>query len=378
MNDIKLSDVYATVEKWLYVPDRNLIDSVLATALSRKMKEQDSGSAIWLVLSGASSIGKTTLLRALKNGTTTTELPEITSKTLCTKFKGADPLAPQLHNKLVIFPEAGRLMNMHPVERRAIMGQLRDLYDGFSGRFTGADTQKDRELYTNLNVTMVWGTVPALEGTLIFDQVLGTRFLVYRCEIEKDDELLDMAQKNLRHEDQMRKELSEVMTTFIQQQEEKALWDQVEISDDIDFQLRSLAKTLTIMRASCQIDAYTQLPIGQAIREKPARVYKQFVRLYRCLMALDPNYSPEKALRIIKHIAFSSGERIRELILERFRNYYDSGDWVPTNDLANQIHLHYKPVRRELYILWQLGLLDKTEHTDDYNKQIEVWSLKGD
>ena len=382
--NVSLNVVYETIDKWLYVPDKKLIDTILATALSRRIMELDNDLAIWLAIVTASSGGKTTLLEGLltvpdfeqlSRGELgdVIELPEITSKTLNTRYKKAEPLAPKLKNKLVIIPESGRLLNVNAVERRAIFGQLRDLYDKNCARWTGSDTTYDKlkDQMRDINVTLIIGCVPTAERHLIMEQLLGTRFLTYRCNDINEQKVLDKAETNFEHEAQMKSELNQVFRSFIDVYEKKELWNNIEIDDDVKVELRVLSKKLVVMRAMAEIDSYSQMPKGVVSKESPTRCYKQFLRMFKCLMSLDENYSKLRALEVLEHIAYSSGSRERQRILERFEMGF-SKQWVTNKDMVRAVRLPFKIVRRECTILWMLKILDRI---DNLEGEGEAWSL---
>jgi hypothetical protein len=154
----------------------------------------------------------------------------------------------------------------------------------------------------------------------------------------------------------------------------------VRISKQTNSDLQGLAERLAIMRASAKIDLYHREPIGEPTCEFPTRIYDQFRRLYISLMSLQDDYSKDKALDIIKHVADSSGDHIRAKILDFFCSHNPYGTALKTTEVADDLRLGYNTAKPQLYILWQLGYLDK-ETVDDTDRlgrprEAEAWRLK--
>ena len=49
--------------------------------------------------------------------------------------------------------------------------------------------------------------------------------------------------------------------------------------------------------------------------EVPSRLIKQLKRIYISLKSLDDNYTDEKAKQIISHIITSSGDNVRQMVI---------------------------------------------------------------
>lgn len=376
---ITLQDVYDTWEKWLYFKDLRVLDTILAVAVSRQILREYGGDKLWLIIVGPSGCGKNELIRSLnKMEKTVYELPRITSKTLVSGFRGAKDLAPELNDKLVTVPEGTRILGLHGEEKKLLMGQFRDLYDGIAGRITGSG--KRGQLYTNLKVTMLWGAVPQVEREILFHSELGTRFLMFRMILGREEREMNM--QKLRDKGKariMRKELLDVMYKFVRSRERMKLWKEVGIPENIEKELQSKAQTLAVMRASVSnIDYHRGVPIGEPVKERPNRILNQFRRLYISLKSLEKDYPDDRALAIIDHMASSSGDRIRTQVLDLMINC-NPVNLLPTSEIANELRKPYVVVRPQLYILWSLGMVEKeeTKVTDAIGREkvVEAWKL---
>jgi len=375
-----LEDVYATWQRWLYFKDLKILDAILGVAVSRQILFEYGGDKPWLIIVGASGCGKNELIRSLNKMKTVYELPRITSKTLVSGFRGAKDLAPELNNKLVTVPEGGRVLGLHHEEKKLLIGQLRDLYDGIAGRLTGSG-KGGKAVYTDLNISMLWGAVPQVEREILFHSELGTRFLMYRRILGKEEREMNM--QKLRDKGKvkiMRKQLQDVMYKFVRSREIMKLWKELDIPEDIEEELQNKAKTLAVMRASVSdIDYHRGVPIGEPVKERPNRVLNQFRRLYISLKSLEKDYPDDRALAIIEHIAYSSGERVRAQILN-WMTSHNPDDHMATAEIANELRKPYVVVRPQLYILWSLNIVKKEqkEVTDAYGreKKVEGWRLR--
>lgn len=378
---ITLEDVYATWQRWLYFKDEKILDTILGVAVSRQILAEYGGDKPWLIIVGPSGCGKNELIRSLnKMEKTVYELPRITSKTLVSGYRGAKDLAPELHNKLVTVPEGGRVLGLHHEEKKLLIGQLRDLYDGIAGRLTGSG-KEGPAIYTDLNVSMLWGAVPQVEREILFHSELGTRFLMYRRILGKEEHEMNM--QKLRDKGKvkgMRKELQDVMYKFVRSREKMKLWHELNIPQDIEEELQSKSQTLTVMRASVSdIDYHRGVPIGEPVKERPNRVLNQFRRLYIALKSLQKDYPDNRALAIIDHIAVSSGDRVRAQVLKLMTSINPDTNPIATSKIADELRKPYVVVRPQLYILWSLGIVEKEETTvtdaTDRERAVEGWRL---
>ena len=96
---ITLKQVYATVQKWLYMPNTERIDVILAAVLSLFY----DGNPLWLFLIGQSGDGKTEIVQALHGLPFVRKIDQLTANTFASGRKGAKDLGSELTgNKTIL------------------------------------------------------------------------------------------------------------------------------------------------------------------------------------------------------------------------------------------------------------------------------------
>jgi len=345
-----LQEVYNTIEKWLFIQDRKRIDILLATVLSNKKK----GTPIWIFFVGNSGDTKSELINSLEGLKGVIKIDQLTKNTLASGLKNINDLGYDLqHNsKILIFPDLASMTSLHKDEKKIIWGQFRNLFDGFINKRTGSGVNK---AYEGCHVTIIAGTTPIIRNEFHIHQQLGTRELLYDTEAEPqhNNEKMNKAWDNESYETQMREEIQNVVYGFVLNHP----FREIEISEKIKNFLKNEAERLSLLRATAQTDQRYNELINQVYPEIPTRVVKQFKRLYQVLKSLDDNYPDEKAKKIISHIVNSSGNKIRQQIIEVFKRNEGKAFSIP--DLQSILKMGRTALKTQLETLWNLGSLDK-------------------
>lgn len=362
-----LKDVHDIYKKNLYIEDTNRIDLVLAVALSSQLE----GVPLWVILVGSSGDMKSVQLNALE-GYYTFYLQKLTSKTLVNGFKEKNKypdLAPKLNNKVVIIRDMATLIKLPPQEKAEIWGQLRDLYDGFAGTTSGMGTDVQ---YSNLKITLLAGSTPAIDNQVLIHQDLGTRELIYRVKHNKEKEkVMNKCMENEELEESIKKELNEVTTKFLF----NCVIKRLKPHDMIIYQLQRMAMYLSYMRASAEFD-YNNCLYSDVSPEEPTRIVKQLKRLFICLKSLDKDYPDEKALEILWELVNHSSNQNRVKVFRLLL----SGQELSTSQVADILHLGKSTATRELNVLWNLGFikLRRQEINSNTDRTYDYWSLEAE
>ena len=342
-----LEEVYNVYKKYFYIEDMKRIDIVLAIALSMKLE----GIPIWLILVGPSGDMKSVQLNSFPEESIFV-LHNLTSKTLVNgyrdKLKFPD-LAPELDGKLVIIPDMAQILKLPPIEKGELWGQLRDLYDGFAGKVSGMGS---RARYNNLKVTLLAGSTPSIDGQILVHQDLGTRELIYRTSGNiKKKEVMKKCFENEEMELKINEELKEKTQKFLK--ETFIIRDF--IHPNTLEKIMEIATYITYMRATAEIDSFSNQLRNEVYPEEPTRIAKQLKRLYVCLMNLSNDYPEERAFEILWHIAKSSAFPLRIKIFEYLLKFNDE---ISTSGISDMLHIGKSTVQREVGVLWNMNLID--------------------
>jgi hypothetical protein len=348
-----LKDVYNTVEKWMGIReiDHDRIDVTLAVAMSNRIE----GTPLWLIVVGNSGDGKTQFTKALTHLPNVIKVDQLTENTLASGKEHAHDLGSELNNakKILIFPDLATLSSVNKDTKALIWGQFRNLYDGYICKRTGSGVNKE---YENCHVTLIACSTPAIRNEILIHNALGTRELLYdtgAC-MEDNDMKMERALENEQHEEEMDKEIGDVVTWFLRIHKPKPFTP----SNEMKRFLKNEANRLSVLRVTAFVDSQHQELDNLVYPEVPTRAIKQFVRLYRCLKSLDPDYTDERVKRIITHIVNSSGNNVRRLILDAVCNN-EHNEFMKIPEIQEKTKLGRKAVKRECEILWALGVFER-------------------
>jgi hypothetical protein len=348
-----LNNVYETAKKWLGIKDTDTdrIDIILATALSNQIH----GTPVWLFLVGASGDWKTTIVEALTGLPNTKKVDQLTKNTLASGMKDVDDLGSELANKstILLFMDLASLTSANKEEKNIIWGQFRTLYDGDIYKRTGSGRNC---AYTNCHVTLIACTTQVIRDEILIHAQLGTRELMYDTKAKQEDnnDKMDKAWENEDYEEEMKTELKKIITNFCKWHKIK---NDIKISDEIKKFLKSEATRLLILRAGGAVDYINRELINPIEPEVPSRLIKQLKRIYKGLKSLDENYSDEKAKRIISHIIDSSGDKVRQMVLNILMT--NEGIEFKIQDIQHKLRIGRTSVKTQLEMLWNMNVLQK-------------------
>lgn len=361
----KLGHLHRVYRELLYIEDTKRIDVVLAVALSRKME----GVPLWLILVGASGDMKSVQLNAIEDDETMV-MHNLTSKTIVNGYadKSKYPdLAPFMDKKLIVIPDMAQILKLPPNEKAELWGQLRDLYDGLAGKMSG---QGSRARYKNLHITLLAGSTPAIDGQILVHQDLGTRELIYRTEGNKSKkDVMWKCFQNESEEKSIKSRLKEVTNNFINNTEIRRF----PIPDNILEEIMEISIYVSYMRASAELDSYTNTLRNDVYPEEPTRISKQLKRMYICLKSLSEDYSDERAMEILWHIGRSSAFPLR---IKIFNHLLNTTREFSTSQVAEELHIGKSTAQRELAVLWNIGLVSCRKQETNYpDKFYDYWKI---
>lgn len=203
------------ISKWLHIPseDHDLIDVSLAVYKSNEIP----GDPLWLIIIDASGGGKTELLRTLHNRHDAYFLSKLTENSLVSGYRDQsepdkDPsILPQLDGKVLVIKDLAPLLSMRRESRNAIIGDLRDAYDGFTDHGKG---NLGKQSYKS-RFTLIAASTLAIERADAIDQELGERFIKVRARGNASFSKVRKAVENLGSDETMRAEIESAISQFL-------------------------------------------------------------------------------------------------------------------------------------------------------------------
>lgn len=373
--DAPISVLRGKICRWLHIApeDQDLIDFTLAVARSNLL----SGDPLWGLIIDASGGGKTELLRALRNRPETFFLSNLSEKTLMSGYRDPtqpyrDPsLLPELDGKLLIIKDLSPLLSMRRETRNAIIGQLRDAYDGFSDQG-----------YGNLGVvsyeakfSLLAASTLALEQFESVHQELGERFIKFRVHSSDSRAKVQRAIGNVGREDGMRGEIKTAIDRFLDSYET----DQPPsvVPDEYLGLLTDLSDFTAIARSHVPRDR------NHALQYKPkpeiaTRLGKELAKLFLCLADVRGKREPGEAeLRTVVRVAEDCIPPNRAAVLSYLRDrYLEYESATPTSDVQVATGLPESTTKQTLEDLFVLGLVHKEIESRQGSVSVATWALR--
>ena len=348
---VSLKQVHETIKKWLYIPNTERIDVILATALSLFY----DGNPLWLFIIGRSGDAKTEIVRALTGLPYVRKIDQLTANTFASGRKDVKDLGSELVNKrtILLFSDLACLISLNKDEKKKIWSQFRTLYDGEIFKDAGSGAKKK---YTNCHVVIIACVTRVIKEEHHVHQQLGTRELLYDTNANLKDNVSKMHQvfNNIGQRETMRKEIQEVIHNFIFSHKYN---NNIKIPKDILEFIYNSCQKLTFLRATAPIDWYSGELSNDAETEVPTRLAEQFIVLYKALNSLENDYDPKRYKNIVENIIKSSSQPVRYKLYNIFKEQPDK--WFMISDLMKKTKLGRKAIVSQCEILWNLGSLRK-------------------
>lgn len=349
-----LDECKDVLQKWLHIEDDNVIDIIFAFSLGEKLP----GDPLWLFLIAPPGGSKTEQLRAMK-GREYYHLSDLTSKTFISGLmqgKGeeqrkVEDLLPQLNKKILILKDFTTILEKGREERREIISQFREIYDGFFGKKFGTI---DEKIEYNARFGMIAAVTPIIDKHWKVMQQLGERFLKYRIK-NNPKEATYRSMKNEGQETEMRDNIHKAVMGFL---------SNLKIPNDIDFpekyndDLYCLASFVAICRTPIMIQSnqsdffYDYIPTP----EVPTRIVKQIKKFCKCISVVRDNPIDDNTIKLAARLCSDTCPQDRiHVILAVSELEHMNLLGCTTTAVASKVNIPETSVRR---ILQQLKLLN--------------------
>lgn len=196
-----IADVRERFSRYLYLPESEPLDAVLAALIANRM---DEGDPVWLIVVAGSSRGKTEVVMALDGLPEVRVTGQLTQAALLSGTSKRERAANAKGGLLrevgergtLVVKDLGAILAMHRDSRSEVRQALRDVYDGRYVRDVGADGGKRLEWEGRLG--LIGAATTALDSHHAVLAALGERWLTVRLPEAGEQE---MARRALRNRD---------------------------------------------------------------------------------------------------------------------------------------------------------------------------------
>ena len=379
--DVKrIEDLEAEVDKVLLLKDRGVVRILCASVIANRLDLDP----VWLLLVAASSGGKTELIQAISAFEWIYQISDLTVNTFASgqKKTGKETsLLLKMNNGIMAFKDFTSILSKEKEARKAIMSQLREIYDGEYTKRTGTGD----DITWKGKIGAIAGATEAVYVHLEEMSQMGDRFIMY--SIEQPDRL-EVARRALRNSHDMLEKrahlracfknfIEHVLTSIAKGQEE------IKLAPDAEDQLLLVADFATRARSAVLTDFKTGNINFVPAPEMPMRVTSQlytlaaaFIAMYKSAPGLGPTSPLLKGelsfedYRILYKTAFDSIPKMRRNALYALAKYKGG---VSTAGLAVTLELPTPSVAKYLA---QVNALSICTRQKKPGAQGDLWVLK--
>jgi hypothetical protein len=344
-------------KKWLHIEDTYLLNTIAAIKISHKLKTDP----VWIMIIGPSSDGKTEILRAFTQpGELNVE--DITPNSFVSGYMDHGEgmhLAEAIANRIWYIYDFSIILSKHYDIRSQILSNLRMIYDG---KITKAFGTKKRISIETPNSTLIAASTPAIDATILEDQILGTRFITIRTMLKDSDAVMDKIMLNQQILDVMRNELNITVGMW----ENKLVVEDFDLNEIEHSNIKLLTKMTCFLRTTIELERLSREARNIATPESPGRLYKQLMNLYKSYRILG--LTEEEAYQHIQKICQDSIIPLRLKVLK----YVTQNNGVhSTSSISNALKIGKSTAKGHLCSLQALGLVSLEELKNEWGKVIE-------
>ncbi len=370
---VKYQDVLKSFKKYLYIDDDAMILSFLGVFISNKIE----GEPIWLMMIAPPSTTKTEIIRSITPEGKINEfvhpISTLTQNTFISGLPENEDLLPRLDGKIVTFKDFTTILTKQKDARNEILGQLREIYDGYFAKETGSGVGSKGY---NCKLTLIAGCTPIIDNYSGVQSLLGQRFLEIRSNgeikgiqcIDNRINTLNKAYDNNGNEDIMRKEVSNNILSLYKDFNPD---DLPTIPDDIGELIKRCAYVTSILRTGIARDENHNVK-NIAEPEFAPRLVKNFKKLILTFgYLLGKDEIDKECVSYLYRITIDNIEKKRSKIL----CYLGDDDFKTSGEIGILANLPTNTTKEALEDLWMLDIVMRKQATDRKgNPYMWVWN----
>ena len=364
---MKIIDLKKQVREYFYMEDDTILDVALASIIANRLKIDNS--PLWLVIIGASSGGKSQILRplAMTDEKFIHKLDDLTENTFLSgaKIAGGEnaSLLHRIGNQGILsISDLTVLMSKSPEARGTILSQFRMLFDGEMVKHSG--NMKEPLRWQGF-LGVIAGSTPSIYST--FEEVsdMGERFVYFRMkEIDRDKATRLALSRSLYGKD-LDEKLSNIYGEYIRDVIKKYNTDKpVTLSKETIERIISISDFAERIRTTSKMDWKNEKMIRLPSPAMPMRVALQLMSFAKAISIMRKHDSDsydlsEKDISIIEWIAYSLANEEKRSVLKALAsssvNYK-----LNTSTIADRVGLATDTIRIILQNLSAVGIVKRS------------------
>lgn len=340
---MKLSALKQEVQKYQYMEDTKLIDVSIASIIATRLK---IGDPVWLVIIGASSGGKSQILRpfSMTDKKFIHRVDDLTENTFLSGLKSNDGeisllkrIGPQ---GIIVISDLTVLFSKQAEARATILSQFRMIYDGKMTKFSGNSTKPiEWEGYMGV----IAGSTPSIYSH--FEEVadMGERFIYYRMKDFDPHKATQLALSRKKFGKELDEELAKMYRDYIMAVIEAYDGREIDFSQEVRNRITEVAYFAEKVRTVAHKDRWKETIDRIPVPAMPMRVALQLSSMGKCL-AIIQNYETgsyeltESDLSTLDWIGYSLANEEKRHVLKVLA-MVEFGEETSTSTIADHIGL---------------------------------------
>lgn len=324
-------------QKYFFLPDPGVVALACATIISNRM----SGDPVWLMIVGASSGGKSEIINAMTGLTGFVHpISTLTSNTFLSGMKSGGKETSLLKKigpaGVLAMKDFTSILSLGPDTQVAVMGQLREIYDGSIVKETG--TGDKLEWHGKLN--LIAGSTDAIylvEGK--FNE-MGSRWITYTMKEQDREETTRRALNNDGKINEYRKEIADEFAKYNEYMISNIPSEPVILEDELLEDIIKLTNFSALARTPTNRNFRGEIMLSLS-PELPMRLAKQCSMLARTFTYMNDMKPPTQFYHLIHQVAIDTIPKQKRLAIETLAGY----DEVTTSGVATKLAYPTSTVR---------------------------------
>lgn len=369
---MKLHELKQEIQKYQYFEDTSVINIALASVIATRLQLK---SPVWLIIIGASSGGKSQILRplSLTDKEFLHRVDDLTENTFLSGMQGKDSSLLTKIGELgmLVVSDLTVLFSKNSESKNAILSQFRMIYDGEMVKYVGT---KPEPLQWKGSLGVLAGSTPSIYTH--FEEVadMGERFVYYRMKDFDAEKATRLAINSPVHGHELDKVISDIYKTYIKDVIKKADKDSAEVSNEV--KERIIAISLLAEKIRTPVHTNWQNRIDRIpVSAMPMRIAKQLSGLATSLSIMQHHETgsyelSEENIYSIEWCAYSLANEEKRACL-RVLASIGYGEAVAVQVVADRIGLSSEITMNVLDNLHSVGILERSSDTGNLTFTIE-------
>jgi hypothetical protein len=372
LKPITRQELFMEYKKWLHMRDDEPLAVMFGTCFANRLQ----GDPLWLFFVAPPGGMKSELLMTLNLSPETYSVSTLTPHALVSGASwvgGEDPsLIPKLDGKVLIIKDFTTTLQMNPLARDEIFGQLRDAYDGKFEKVFGNGIVRRYESTFGI----IAGVTPNIDAFSSLHSGLGERFLKYRLEgntvhLDEKERIL-RAIGNINQENKMRDGLKDAAARFLSQ---KMPDPEPKVSPGMASRIADLAMLAARMRGVVNRDKYDyRLMTNKASFEIGTRLGKQISKLAIGVAVYYGEKVPsERTYKLVTRVTMSTvPDKVEEVVHGLWKLCPNPNSAAPTPAINKACsRLTPSTIFRTLQDLAVIGMVHQIGSGNKYQWQLD-------